>query len=136
MLYSQKVMASQGVSSLYPRLEKVRKFVIFFFFFAKLVEASEACIKDQITNKHTSLLSIFKHWISFSLAFIIKRVRLNTSTEKFYLRFHLKWNRLDYQPLFRKVGLYMSCRGESSQNQSSLKAQMRAFFIIISLFCS
>ena len=48
-------MTSQGVSSLYPRLEKVRKFVIFFF----LVQASEACTKDQITNKHTSLLRIF-----------------------------------------------------------------------------
>lgn len=28
-------------------------------FFAKLGQASEACTKDQITNQHTSLLSIF-----------------------------------------------------------------------------
>lgn len=51
-------MASQGVSSCIPGLKKLGN-LWFFFFFAKLVEASEACIKDQITNKHTSLPSIF-----------------------------------------------------------------------------
>ena len=134
MLYSWKVMTSQGVSSLYPRLEKVRKFVIFFFFLPNWLKLVK--LVSRIKLPINILLCQAFLWISFSLAFITKRVRLNTSTEKFYLRFHLKWNRLDYQPLFRKVGLYMSCRGESSQNQSSLKAQMRAFFIIISLFCS